>query len=197
MTPQEAPSSSTQTFEPKLPGKPGKANRKVESIRNCYYRKPDGYIHASYGHETMQARALIAAGQEHLDDKYAYTDERRTDGSSMRIDYTADENKNPLFWFLKNGGIPLLTVEQLLEQNWDVNPPYDLPVEAFPQLEGNIPQRWACTICGPEEPGKVLHSYRKEQHLRAHLRVGHQLRMNEVADEIANVKAARAEQPTD
>lgn len=132
---------------------------------------------------------MIRAGHEHLDDKYAYTDQTRDDGSRLRIDYTENESKNVLFWFLKNGGAPLLTVEQIIEHGWDVNPPFSLPVEAFPQLEGNIPQRWQCTLCGPERMG-----FLKEQHLRNHLRVGHSLRMNEVADEIKIVKDARTAQ---
>jgi hypothetical protein len=182
--------SSTPSFEPKLPEKPGKGRRRVEGIRGAYYRKPKtGYIHYSYGPETRQAQSLINKGHELLL-KYSWTNKTRDDGSPLRIDYEADEHPNPYYWFIKNGGAPEFPLEQVIEHGWDVNPPFGLPVEAFPQLKGNMPVRWQCSVCGPERMGFI-----KEQHLRNHLRVGHQLRMNEVAEEIKIVKEERAKQP--
>jgi hypothetical protein len=188
MNEQTQTESSTLSFEPKLPDRPGKAQRRIESIRGAYYRKTNGYITYGPGPETRQAQALVNRGFQLLL-QYSGSGKKRGDGSDLRVGYEEDEHPNPYFHFLKNGGAKEFTLEQILEHGWDVNPPYGMSREAFPQLEGHIPQRWDCSICD-EKIG-----YLKEQHLRAHLRVGHQLRMNEVAEEIKIVKEARATQP--
>lgn len=184
-TNQEEQSSSTRDFRPDpLPKK--FEPRQRESIAGAYWQKPDGTILASpIGPETAQGRQYVRKGFKCLEE-YSYTDRKRNDGSLIRLDYEADEHKNPWYWFLANGGAKLFPAKQVIELGWDVNPPYGMPIEAFPQIVGLVPDRWECPQC----PGKL--GFVEQSGLLRHAAVSHKFGIMEMDRFLEKVEARRA-----
>ena len=168
--------------------RPAATNRNIHDI---YWRKPDGWIvvgpSAIPGPDgrpiTRQAETLIRKGWTPLIE-YSFTDKVSTKtGQRETLDPSKDDGDrlgtpDRYYWLFKNGGAKLFTIEQIVAHHWHINPPFGLPLSAFPQLEEyEVPEAFWCPACAGVRPPK-----NSIEEVVTHLMVQHQQSLVQVRD---------------
>lgn len=164
------------------------------NIDNLYWKKGPkekeaGYIIVGPGLETEQGKRWQRLGRIPLR-QYSLTAKIHGEtGQPMTIESNRDhlssggDTAYMYYWLIRNGGISLFPIEQLLEFKWHIKPPMGMKVEAFPQFqEYEIPEPYWCSMCAAER------SFLTEGSLMKHAMLMHDLDRIEVKQVLKNAR---------